>query len=288
MAGSRPTHLRAEPVRHPEIRAHRAEELADHRLASAWPDHEASTVAIMENPGPPRLLADPRARLVGLQDGAGQQPVADQARLAREGAAAGFQHVGESALADLQPEHIGHQPRQSRERDCLGETQVQHESPQVWAERRTRRQPSRRRRPEPLPTTRAEAAMQRYARYLRHDLRDLDPVIGMNRRLQDRTHIGPTMLAAIGQDVAPPRRVRMEGPVRAGMGLGLRLRLALAIGLVPLTRGDRGIVRRFGRLPQFRLQRLDTLRQHADLFRQRLDQRDQLFFRERSQGVSIH
>src|ERR1700755_994764 len=205
MAGSRPTHLPAEPVRHPEIRAHRAEELADHRLASAWPDHEASTVAIMENPGPPRLLADPRARLVGLQDGAGQQPVADQARLAREGAAAGFQHVWERALADLQHEHIGHQPRQARERDCLGETQVQHESPQVWAERRTRRQPSRRRRPEPLPTTRAEGAMQRYARYLRHDLRDLDPVIGMNRRLQDRTHIGPTMLAAIGQGGAPPR-----------------------------------------------------------------------------------
>ena len=51
--------------------------------------------------------------------------------------------------------------------------------------------------------------MQRYARYVRHDLRDLDPVIGVNRRLQDRTHIGPTMLAAISQDVAPPRRVRM-------------------------------------------------------------------------------
>jgi hypothetical protein len=29
--------------------------------------------------------ADPRARLVGLQDGSGQQPVSDQARLAREG-----------------------------------------------------------------------------------------------------------------------------------------------------------------------------------------------------------
>src|ERR1700761_4939933 len=42
MAGSRPTHLRAEPVRHPEIRAHRAEELADHRLASARPDQALS------------------------------------------------------------------------------------------------------------------------------------------------------------------------------------------------------------------------------------------------------
>ena len=83
----------------------------------------------MKDPGPPRPLADPRAGLVGLQDGAGQQPVADQARLTREGAAAGFQHVGEGTLADLQPEQIGRQPRQSLERDRLGETQVQHECP---------------------------------------------------------------------------------------------------------------------------------------------------------------
>jgi hypothetical protein len=53
----------------------------------------------MEDPGPPRLPADPRAGLVGLQDGAGQQPVADQARLAREGLAAGFQQVGPAQLS---------------------------------------------------------------------------------------------------------------------------------------------------------------------------------------------
>src|SRR5207342_3839359 len=69
MRDPRPTHLRAEPVRHPEIRAHRAEELADHRLATARPNQEASAVTIVENPGPPRLLANPRAGLVGLQDG---------------------------------------------------------------------------------------------------------------------------------------------------------------------------------------------------------------------------
>src|SRR5216683_580030 len=86
--GPCPTHLRAEPVRHPEIRAHRAEELADHRLATARPDQEASAVAIVKDPGPPRLLAEPRAGLVRLQDGAGQQPLADQAGLAREDAAA--------------------------------------------------------------------------------------------------------------------------------------------------------------------------------------------------------
>src|SRR5712692_12119294 len=72
------------------------------------------------------------------------------------------------------------------------------------------------------------------------------------------------------------------------MGLGLRLWFALAAGLVPLARWDRGIVRRLGRLPQFRLQRLDPLRQHVDLFRQRLNLRDQLIFRELSQGVRIH
>jgi hypothetical protein len=51
--------------------------------------------------------------------------------------------------------------------------------------------------------------MQRNPRHVRHDLRDLDPVIGVNRRLRDRAHIGATMLAAIRQDIAPPRRVRM-------------------------------------------------------------------------------
>src|ERR1700687_4867627 len=53
-----------------------------------------------------------------------------------------------------------------------------------------------------------------------NDLRDLDPVIGVNRRLRDRAHIGATMLAAIGQDVAPPRRVRVQRPVGSDMGLG--------------------------------------------------------------------
>jgi hypothetical protein len=42
------------------------------------------------------------------------------------------------------------------------------------------------------------------------------------------------MLAAIRQDIAPPRRVRMQRPVSARMGLGLWLRLAFAIGFVPL------------------------------------------------------
>jgi hypothetical protein len=51
--------------------------------------------------------------------------------------------------------------------------------------------------------------MQRYARYVRYDLRDFDPVIGMNRRLPDCAYIGATMLAAISQDIAPSRRVRM-------------------------------------------------------------------------------
>jgi len=64
-----------------------------------------------------------------------------------------------------------------------------------------------------MPTARADAAMQRDPRHVRRDLGDFDPVIRVNRRLRDRAHIGPTMLAAIGQDIAPPRRVRMQPPV---------------------------------------------------------------------------
>ena len=65
-----PAHLGAEPVGDPEFRAEVAEEFRDHRLAPARGDHEAGAVAVMEYPGPPGLLADPGAGLVGLQDGA--------------------------------------------------------------------------------------------------------------------------------------------------------------------------------------------------------------------------
>src|SRR5512147_313943 len=90
-----PAHLGAEPVGDPEFRANVAEEFRDHRLAPARGDHAAGAVAVMEYPGPPGLLADPGAGLVGLQDGARQEPVADQARLMGKTIAAGLQHVGE-------------------------------------------------------------------------------------------------------------------------------------------------------------------------------------------------
>ena len=114
--------------------------------------------------------------------------------------------------------------------------------------------------------------MQRYARYVRHDLRDLNPVIGVNRRLDDRAYIGATMLAAIGQDVAPLRRVRMQGSVGSGMGRGLRLRLALAAGLVPLARRRRGVPRRLRREVQPLTQRRVLRDQRIDPSQQRTDQ----------------
>jgi hypothetical protein len=75
-----------------------------------------------------------------------------------------------------------------------------------------------------------------HALHVRHDLGDLDPVIGVNHSLWDRPHIRATRLAAIGQHVAQPCRVRMQRPMGAGMDMGLGLRLALTARFVALAR----------------------------------------------------
>src|SRR5258708_17053110 len=75
---------RWEPIGDPVVRAHLAEEFLDHVLAAARTDDEAGAVGMMEHPGPPGLLSDPRAGFVRPLDGAGEQPDADQARLPGE------------------------------------------------------------------------------------------------------------------------------------------------------------------------------------------------------------
>ena len=138
-----------------------AEELGDHRLAPRGPDDEAGAVAMVEDPGPEGPAADPHAGLVGLQDGAGQQAVADRARLPLERRGAGLQHVGQRALADLQPEQVEQQPLQALERDRLAEAQVEHEGAQVRRQTASPAPARPGRRPEPPWAAGAEAAMQR-------------------------------------------------------------------------------------------------------------------------------
>src|SRR5215213_8618337 len=115
MVPAGPAPLSAETVGDPDCRADLAEELAYHRLAARRADDEAGAVGVVEHPGPEGLLADAHAGLIGGQHGAGQQPLLDPAGLRREGWRAVLQQVGQRALADLQPEQITQQPRQTPE-----------------------------------------------------------------------------------------------------------------------------------------------------------------------------
>ena len=186
-----PAHLGAVAIGDPEVGTDVAEEVRDHVLAAAGADDEAAVVAVMEDPGPPVPLADPHAGLVRLQHAAGEQAGADQARLAGEGVAAVVEHVDQRAFADLEPEQVGHQPRQPLERDGMGEAQVDDKGPQVRPERRAWRHVVRRLRLELPGATRAGSTKQRNARHVGPDRRDLDMVIGVTgdlRRPERRRH----------------------------------------------------------------------------------------------------
>jgi hypothetical protein len=214
-----PIHLRGEPVGHPEVGTVFAEKFLDHGPAAIAMNDEAGAIAVMEHPSPPGCLADARAGLVRLQDGAGQQLVADQAGLPRERKLAVVEHVDERAFADVEPQKIGEQTRKPLKRDRLGEAQIDGKSPQVRPERRTRLQAGRRRRHERLAAARAGAAVQYHARHVWLDLGNLDPVVAANRSLRDACDIRPAMLTVARQNRAVPGRVRMQRPMRPGMRL---------------------------------------------------------------------
>ena len=160
-----------------------AQELFDHGPAAVGMDDEAGVLGMMEDPGPPSSFADPHAGLVRLQDGAGEQAGTDQARSARERKLTVVEHVDKRAFADVKPEQIGEQPRKPLERYRLGEAQVDGESPQVRPERRARFKPRRRRGFEWLGAARAQAAEQCHPCHVRFDLRYLNPIVAVNRRL---------------------------------------------------------------------------------------------------------
>ena len=76
-----PFHLGGEAVGHPVVGTVFAEKLFDHGPAAMGMDDEAGAVGVMEDPGPPGFLANAHAGLVRLQDGAGEELLADQAGL---------------------------------------------------------------------------------------------------------------------------------------------------------------------------------------------------------------
>src|SRR5260370_20937352 len=102
-----PAPVRWEPIGERGVRAHVAEEFLDHVLAAARTDDEAGAVGMMEHPGPPGLLSDPRAGFVRSEDGAGEQPDADQARLPGERLPAVVEHVDQRTFAAVEADEVG-------------------------------------------------------------------------------------------------------------------------------------------------------------------------------------
>ena len=284
MVGFSPAHLCAVAVGDPHGGTDVAEEVRDHVLAAAVANDEAAVFAVMKDPGPPVLFADPDAGLVRLQHGACEQAGADQVVLPGERRPAVGEHVDQRAFADRKPEQIRHQPRQPLERDGVHEAQIDHESPQVRPERRARRHVGRRVRPQSLAAARAQPAMQRHPRDVRLDLRNLDVVVGVERRLRDARHVGPAMATLIDQNIAPARRIRMQRTMRPRMrnaGAFTPAHSRIGRRLLPLRRRRARIVRRLRRQTELRFKLRHPRRKRQNQF-------DQGFLVQRLKGLAIH
>jgi len=232
-----PVHLGCEPIGDPVVRAVGSQETLDHGAAAIGMDDETGAVGVVEHPGPPGLLANPYAGLVGLQDGAGEQPGADQAGLPGEGIAAVGENIDQRAFADIHAEEIGEQLGQPFEPDRLGEAQIERESPQIGAERRSRLQPLRRLRLEPFGAARTHTAQQGDAGDIRFDLGNFDAVIGFADALRRSGDIGAAVLAVCRRHLAMRCRVGMERAMRARVRLGLGLGIASLDALRPCEGG---------------------------------------------------
>jgi len=181
--------------------------------------------------------------------------------------------VSLSNHADVEAEDVGQKPRQTLEGNALGEAQIDEQRAQVLPERRAGLHPARWRGLEFSRAAGAGAAMQRDARDIGRDVGDLDMVIGLADKLRRARHVGPTMPAGVREYVARRCRVRMQRPMRAGMGLVPGLGRHECRRLLSLARRRRGIGRRLRRQTELGFQLGNPLCQRIDPVDQSQDQR---------------
>ncbi len=242
-----PARLGAEAVRGPEVGAVVPEEGLHHRLRATGVGDEDGAVAVVEHPQPPVGAADPHAGLVGRDGGAAEQARLDERHRGLERRGGRRQHVDQRALADREAEQVEERVAQPSQRDALHRAQVDHEGADVGPEGRARLQAGRWLRLEPPGAARARAAVQRHARHVRLDLRDLDPIIGFAGALLRPGHVGPAGLARYRQHVVVAGRVGVKQAMGAGMRLGLALQDRGQRRLLTLRRRQARVVRRLGR-----------------------------------------
>src|SRR5205085_4235738 len=111
--------------------------------------------------------------------------------------------------------------------------QIDRESAQVRAEGRARLKPFWCLGFEWLVAAGTPTTQQGDARDIRLDLRNLDPVVGVNRLLFDTRDVSVAMLAMRCRDIATMRWVWMQFPGRPGVRLALGFRLPFLVGFLP-------------------------------------------------------
>src|SRR5258708_18920460 len=298
----RPAVWRAKAVRDPGVGTKGAEELFDRDLAASRMGQEIGVVAVMENPQPPASFADAQSSFVGTNRACRQEAGADRRTGGLEALARRLENIDERAFADFEAQEIAHQQGQAFKPDALGEPQIDDESAQVGAERRTALQALRPLRLEAPGAAGAQAAMQDHPRYVRLDLGDFDPVVGFARLLGALRNVEAAMGTGGGQNIPPPGGIGMERPMRARMGLAFGAVLRPDRRLPPLARRDARIVRRLGRPIQFGSkfsalrpkfgvlspQRNDLRRQSLDRLKLHQNDSDQTFPIKRIKRGAVH
>jgi hypothetical protein len=129
----------------------------------------------------------------------------------------------------------------------MGVVQIDHQDSNRLTKRRTGFQSGRGGGGHPLTAAGAATAEQAHLRHVRLDGRQFDAFVDLLRGLCRLRKCRLAVRAGSQPGIDHTIRVRVQRPTDAGAALAGRLVAGATIGLLPLRRWQRGIVRRLGR-----------------------------------------
>ncbi len=252
----------------PDRRAMVAEHVLGDRFRPARRDLVQNGGGRDEHPVPVGGAIDPGRGFVRADHPGGQQLFLDGPAGRCHRTLRAPKSVGDGAFGHLQPEQLGHHPRQPLEADVMAVVQVQKQRSDRRTERRPGRHAVRRGGTEPLAAAGAAAAVELDPGDMRANRRNLDVLVSATPPLDLSRNVGRAAGAGFGE--APDRRIRGVGHDARHAGTR-RPRLpplaALPLGLAWLLvlRGRRvAVLRGLLRLGQQRLELLHPRRQPRD------------------------
>jgi hypothetical protein len=242
-----------------------------------------------QDPLPPGFAAHPCRGLVGSNDRAGAHLRGDRVCSGDQRRLGAGEDIGNGALADIQAEHLAHQPGKPLEADRLRDVQMQDQRLDAGAEWRAGFEAFGGGCRDRLAATRADAAMAVDAGDNRADRRQVDVVVGV-----DVGHVGcaecmVAMRAGGERRLDDAVRVLGEGARHAGAtAAGILFAAIRQVRFLALRGREAGVVRRLGRVVELSFQFGDACDQGADLLRLRLDQGDQIITGKGVKGCAVH